>query len=155
MRINTVLQKKYPDSSDMYSKIESTKVCMLYNELVQTTFAELKASEAVSMQYGSLAVVVNSHYEAQNIKLYEFDIIKSLNQTIINVKFQVIAISSNVIAFRKLNIRSGSNRYWDVVKKRRKVLLASDIGFIILTPTKKKTIGTTVNTRAVGNNRGP
>jgi hypothetical protein len=89
MRINTVLQKKYPDSSDMYSKIESTKVCMLYNELVQTTFAELKASEAVSMQYGSLAVVVNSHYEAQNIKLYEFDIIKSLNQTIINVKFQV------------------------------------------------------------------
>ena len=89
MRINTVLQKKYPASSDMYSKIESTKVCMLYNKLVQTTFAELKASEAVSLQYNSLAIVVNSHYEAQKIKLYEFDIIKSLNQTIINVKFQV------------------------------------------------------------------
>lgn len=89
MRINTVLQKKYPVSSDMYSKIESTKVCMLYNELVKTTFAELKASEAVSLQYGSLAVVVDSHYEAQKIKLYEFDILQALNDTIDIVKFQV------------------------------------------------------------------
>jgi len=89
MRINKVLQKKYPASSDMYSKIKSTKVCMLYNELVQTTFEELKASEAVSLQYGSLAVVVNSHYEAQKIKLYEFDIIQNLNQATDIVKFQV------------------------------------------------------------------
>jgi hypothetical protein len=89
MRINTVLQKKYPATSDMYSKIESTKVCMLYNELVQTTFEELKASEAVSLKYGSLAVVVNSHYEAQKIKLYEFDIIQALNNAIDIVKFQV------------------------------------------------------------------
>lgn len=89
MRINTVLQKKYPASSDMYSKIESTKVCMLYNELVQTTFEELKASEAVSLQHNSLAIVVNSHYEAQKIKLYEFDIIQNLNQATDIMKFQV------------------------------------------------------------------
>jgi len=89
MRINTVLQKKYPANSDMYSKIESTKVCMLYNELVQTTFEELKASEAVSLQHNSLAIVVNSHYEAQKIKLYEFDIIQNLNQATDIVKFQV------------------------------------------------------------------
>jgi hypothetical protein len=89
MRINTVLQKKYPTSSDMYSKIESTKVCMLYNELVQTTFEELKASEAVSLQHNSLAIVVNSHYEAQKIKLYEFDIIQNLNQANDIMKFQV------------------------------------------------------------------
>jgi|LakMenE01Jun11ns_1017448.scaffolds.fasta_scaffold9794875_2 hypothetical protein len=89
MRINTVLQKKYPVSSDMYNKIESTKVCMLYNELVQTTFEMLKLSEAVSIQNGSLAIVVNSHYEAQKIKLYEFDIIQNLNQTIDTLKFQV------------------------------------------------------------------
>lgn len=89
MRINTVLQKKYPAHSDMYSKIESTKVCMLYNELVQTTFEELKASEAVSLQHNSLAIVVNSHYEAQKIKLYEFDIIQNLNQATDIVKFQV------------------------------------------------------------------
>jgi len=89
MRINTVLQKKYPSNSDMYSKIESTKVCMLYNELVQTDFAELKASEAVSLQHNSLAIVVNSHYEAQKIKLYEFDIIQALNSTIEVVRFQV------------------------------------------------------------------
>jgi len=89
MRINTVLQKKYPSNSDMYSKIESTKVCMLYNELVQTTFEELKTSEAVSLQHNSLAIVVNSHYEAQKIKLYEFDIIQNLNQATDIVKFQV------------------------------------------------------------------
>jgi len=89
MRINTVLQKKYPANSDMYSKIESTKVCMLYNELVQTTFEELKTSEAVSLQHNSLAIVVNSHYEAQKIKLYEFDIIQNLNQATDIVKFQV------------------------------------------------------------------
>lgn len=89
MRINTVLQKKYPVSSDMYSKLESTKVCMLYNELVQTTFIDLKLSEAISIQNGSLAVVVNSHYEAQTIKLYEFDIIQNLNQAIDPLKFQV------------------------------------------------------------------
>ncbi|MEY2985969.1 MAG: hypothetical protein RJB24_198 [Candidatus Parcubacteria bacterium] len=89
MRINSVLQKKYPSNSDMYSKIESTKVCMLYNELVQTDFAELKASEAVSLQHNSLAIVVNSHYEAQKIKLYEFDIIQALNSTIEVVRFQV------------------------------------------------------------------
>ena len=89
MRINTVLQKKYPANSDMYSKIESTKVCMLYNELVQTTFEELKTSEAVSLQHNSLAIVVNSHYEAQKIKLYEFDIIQALNSTIEVVRFQV------------------------------------------------------------------
>ncbi|MEY3471060.1 MAG: hypothetical protein RLZZ223_410, partial [Candidatus Parcubacteria bacterium] len=63
MRIDTVLQKKYPTNSDMYSKVESTKVCMLYNELVQTTFEELKSSEAVSLKQGALAVVVNSNYE--------------------------------------------------------------------------------------------
>lgn len=89
MRINSVLQKKYPSNSDMYSKIESTKVCMLYNELVQTTFEELKASEAVSLQHNSLAIVVNSHYEAQKIKLYEFDIIQNLNQATDIMKFQV------------------------------------------------------------------
>jgi hypothetical protein len=89
MRINSVLQKKYPSNSDMYNKIESTRVCMLYNELVQTDFAELKASEAVSLQHGSLAIVVNSHYEAQKIKLYEFDIIQNLNQAIDVFKFQV------------------------------------------------------------------
>jgi hypothetical protein len=89
MRINTVLQKKYPTSSDMYKKIESTKVCMLYNELVQTTFEELKSSEAVALQHGSLAVVVTSHYEAQKIKLYEFDIINTLNGAIDVVRFQV------------------------------------------------------------------
>jgi Na+-transporting NADH:ubiquinone oxidoreductase subunit NqrC len=89
MRINTVLQKKYPVSSDMYNKVESTKVCMLYNELVQTSLVDLKASEAVSIQNGSLAIVVNSNYEAQKIKLYEFDIIQNLNQAIDTVKFQV------------------------------------------------------------------
>lgn len=89
MRINSVLQKKYPSNSDMYSKIESTKVCMLYNELVQTTFEELKSSEAVSLQHNSLAIVVNSHYEAQKIKLYEFDIIQNLNQATDIMKFQV------------------------------------------------------------------
>jgi len=89
MRINTVLQKKYPVNSDMYNKVESTKVCMLYNELVQTIFDELKQSEAVSIKNGSLAVVVNSNYEAQKIKLYEFDIIQSLNQTIDTLQFQV------------------------------------------------------------------
>jgi Na+-transporting NADH:ubiquinone oxidoreductase subunit NqrC len=89
MRINTVLQKKYPVSSDMYNKVESTKVCMLYNELVQTSFVDLKASEAVSIQNGSLAIVVNSNYEAQKIKLYEFDIIQNLNQAIDTLKFQV------------------------------------------------------------------
>lgn len=89
MRINTVLQTKYPIHSDMYKKIESTKVCMLYNELVQTTFEELKSSEAVALQQGSLAVVVNSHYEAQKIKLYEFDIINTLNDAIDVARFQV------------------------------------------------------------------
>lgn len=89
MRINTVLQKKYPTNSDMYSKVESTKVCMLYNELVQTTFEELKSSEAVSLQQGSLAVVVNSNYEAQKIKLYEFDIIQNLNKANTVDRFQV------------------------------------------------------------------
>jgi hypothetical protein len=89
MRINTVLQKKYPVNSDMYNKVESTKVCMMYNELVQTTFADLKNSEAVSIQNGSLAIVVNSNYEAQKIKLYEFDIIQSLNQAIDTLQFQV------------------------------------------------------------------
>jgi Na+-transporting NADH:ubiquinone oxidoreductase subunit NqrC len=89
MRINTVLQKKYPAKSDMYNKIESTKVCMLYNELVQTNFTDLKASEAVSIQNGSLAIVVNSNYEAQKIKLYEFDIIQNLNQAINILQFQV------------------------------------------------------------------
>lgn len=89
MRINTVLEKKYPANSDMYSKIESTKVCMLYNELIQTTFEELKKSEAVSIQNGSLAIVVSSHYEAQKIKLYEFDIIQNLNQAIDILQFQV------------------------------------------------------------------
>jgi hypothetical protein len=89
MRINTVLQKKYPVNSDMYNKVESTKVCMLYNELVQTIFEELKQSEAVSIKNGSLAVVVNSNYEAQKIKLYEFDIIQSLNQAIDTLQFQV------------------------------------------------------------------
>jgi hypothetical protein len=89
MRINSVLQKKYPVSSDMYSKIESTRVCMLYNQLTQTAFEELRASEAVSLHSGSLAIIVDSHYEAQKIKLYEFDIIQSLNQTTNILKFQV------------------------------------------------------------------
>lgn len=89
MRINNVLQKKYPSNSDMYNKVESTKVCMLYNELVQTVFGELKTSEAVSLQHGSLAIVVNSHYEAQKIKLYEFDIINNLNKATDILKFQV------------------------------------------------------------------
>lgn len=89
MRIDTVLQKKYPTNSDMYSKVESTKVCMLYNELVQTTFEELKASEAVSLQHGSLAIVVSSHYEAQKIKLYEFELIQNLNQANTVDRFQV------------------------------------------------------------------
>lgn len=89
MRIDNVLQQKFPDTSDMYSKIESTKVCMLYNELVQSTFDELKLSEAVSLQDGSLAVVVASNYEAQKIKLYEFDIITTLNQATDIARFQV------------------------------------------------------------------
>jgi hypothetical protein len=50
---------------------------------------DLKASEAVSIQNGSLAIVVNSNYEAQKIKLYEFDIIQSLNQAIDTLQFQV------------------------------------------------------------------
>lgn len=89
MRINTVLQKKYPVNSDMYNKVESTKVCMMYNELVQTIFEELKQSEAVSIKNGSLAVVVSSNYEAQKIKLYEFDIIQNINQAIDTLQFQV------------------------------------------------------------------
>lgn len=89
MRINTVLQKKYPVSSDMYKKLGSTKVCMLYNELVQTNFIDLKLSEAVSIQNGSLTIVVHSHYEAQKIKLYEFDIIQNLNKAIDTLQFQV------------------------------------------------------------------
>lgn len=89
MKINTVLQKKYPVNSDMYSKIESTKVCMMYNELVHTTFPDLNFSEAVSLKQGSLAVTVGSHFEAHQVKIYEFTIIRALNQLIQTLDFQV------------------------------------------------------------------
>lgn len=89
MRISGVLNKKYPTTSDMYKKVESTRVCMLYNELVHTTFEELQFSEAVSLKQGSLAVIVGSHYEAHKIKLYEFDIIQALNKAINVIHFEV------------------------------------------------------------------
>ena len=89
MKISNVLQKKYPTSSDMYSKIESTKVCMLYNELVQTTYNALHFSEAVSLKQGSLAIIVRSHFEAHQVKLYEFTIIRALNNVIDTLDFHV------------------------------------------------------------------
>lgn len=89
MRISGVLDKKYPTSSDMYKKVESTRVCMLYNELVHTTFEELQFSEAISLKQGSLAVIVDSHFEAHKLKLYEFDIIQALNKAINVINFEV------------------------------------------------------------------
>jgi hypothetical protein len=89
MRISGVLNQKYPATSDMYKKVESTRVCMLYNELVQTDFEELQFSEAISLQQGSLAVIVGSHFEAHKLKLYEFDIIQALNKAINVINFEV------------------------------------------------------------------
>jgi len=89
MRIIGVLNKKYPTTSDMYKKVESTRVCMLYNELVQTTFEELQFSEAISLKQGSLAVIVGSHFQAHKLKLYEFDIIQALNKAINVINFEV------------------------------------------------------------------
>ncbi len=89
MRINGVLNQKYPATSDMYKKVESTRVCMLYNELVQTDFEELQFSEAISLKQGSLAVIVGSHFEAHKLKLYEFDIIQALNKAINVINFEV------------------------------------------------------------------
>ena len=89
MRINGVLNQKYPATSDMYKKVESTRVCMLYNELVQTDFEELQFSEAISLKQGSLSVIVGSHFEAHKLKLYEFDIIQALNKAINVINFEV------------------------------------------------------------------
>jgi len=89
MKIDKVLTTKYPESSDMHRKLESTKVCMSYNELVQTLFQPIAFSEALSLRQGTLSVIVSSHLEAHQVKLYEYDVIQELNDRIQEPRFIV------------------------------------------------------------------
>jgi hypothetical protein len=89
MKFESILKSKYPEQSDMHRKIESTRVCMTYNQLMKDTFPMLSFSEAISLSQGTLAVITKSHLEAHQVKLYEYDILEKLNQTIDLSDFEV------------------------------------------------------------------
>lgn len=82
MKIDSVLQSRFPESSDMHRKVSSTRVCMSFDELVATKFPEISFSRAKSIQQGTLAVIVASYAQANQVKLYEFDVLEELNLSI-------------------------------------------------------------------------
>jgi hypothetical protein len=96
MKVNQILQQKYPQESDMYGKIESTKVCMLYDDLVSCVFPELAFSRAKSVRGNTLTVTVETHAAATKIKLFEQDIIEQMNQSIDEPAFQVFRVQIHI-----------------------------------------------------------
>jgi hypothetical protein len=89
MKFQQILQHKFPENSDMYGKVESAKVCMLYDDSVQEVFSEISFSWAKSIRANTLLVGVSSHYQATMIKLLELDVIEYMNQYILREDFQV------------------------------------------------------------------
>ncbi len=89
MKIDSVLQSRFPESSDMHRKVSSTRVCMSFDELVCTKFPELQFSRAKSVQQGTLAVVVGSYAQANQVKLYEYDLLEELNDSIEDDQYSV------------------------------------------------------------------
>ena len=89
MKITQLIEHKYPQNSDMHRKVNSTRVCMTYQDLIQTTYPELKFSKAKSIQSGTLTIYVGSHTEASQIKLYEYDLICDINNQIEQDMFKV------------------------------------------------------------------
>ncbi len=89
MKIETLLQKKYPESSDMHHKVSSTRICMAYNDMVQNLFSELNFSHAKHIKVNTLTVGVTCHAEASQIKLYEYDVLEELNSQIEEDDYQV------------------------------------------------------------------
>lgn len=89
MKIESLLQHKYPVSSDMHRKVSSTRVCMAYNDLVQQVYSELAFSRAKHIKVNTLTVGVSCHAEATQVKLYEFDVLEELNSIIGEDEYQV------------------------------------------------------------------
>ncbi len=89
MKIENLLQNKYPEHSDMYRKVSSTRVCMAYNDIVQQVFSELSFSRAKHIKVNTLTVGVTCHAEASQVKLYEFDLLEELNTCIGDDEYQV------------------------------------------------------------------
>ena len=82
MKIDSALQSRFPETSDMHRKVSSTRVCMSFDELVVTQFPEVSFSRAKSVQQGTLSVIVGSYAQANQVKLYEFDLLEELNSSI-------------------------------------------------------------------------
>ena len=73
----------------MHRKLASTRVCLVYDDLVKTIWPSLSFSKAISIFEGTLLVGAQSHLQAHQIKLYEYEIILAINQVITAEQLQV------------------------------------------------------------------
>lgn len=89
MRVRKILDKKYNDNTDIGLKVNSTSICLLYDRIIKDDFPNLVFSKAKSIRNNILNIEVNHNLEAQEMKLYEFEIKQLMNNNIDNSKYIV------------------------------------------------------------------
>ncbi len=96
MRVKKIINKKYNDKTDIGLKVNSTSICLLYDNLIRKNFPNLSFSKAKSISNNILNIEVTHNLEAQEIKLYEFDIKAIMNDNIHNPKYVVDKLNIKV-----------------------------------------------------------
>lgn len=96
MRVRKIIDKKYNDETDIGLKVNSTSVCLLYDNLIRKDFPNLSFSKAKSIRNNILNIEVTHNLEAQEIKLYEFEIKEIMNYNINNPKYIVDKLNIKV-----------------------------------------------------------
>lgn len=87
MKVKKIIDNKYNDKTDIGVKINSTSICLLYDNIIKNHFPNLSFSKAKSIKNNSLNIEVRHNLEAQEIRLYEFDLKDMMNKNIYNDKY--------------------------------------------------------------------